>query len=174
MAMTDYPYAANFLTEMPAWPVNKSCEVGFANWTKDVNDTKTVIGAMLKAVNVYFDWANKTDYCVNFKDTGGTGSLDADAWNILQCNQLAMPNSTGSASMFLPYTYNMTKNTESCNAQFGLSPDYSWAIREFGGKNIKRDLNDYSNIIFSNGNLDPWKAGGVTEFINIKLPYYII
>jgi lysosomal Pro-X carboxypeptidase len=28
--------------------------------------------------------------------------------------------------------------------------------------------------VFSNGNLDPWKAGGVTEYINLKLPYYII
>jgi|APSaa5957512535_1039671.scaffolds.fasta_scaffold580334_1 hypothetical protein len=55
-----------------------------------------------------------------------------------------------------------------------MSPDYTWAIREFGGANIARDLKDYSNIIFSNGNLDPWMSGGVTEFINLRLPYYII
>ena len=86
MAMTDYPYGSSFLTHMPGNPVNKSCEIGWADWTKDKNDTKTLLTNMLKAVNVYFDWDNKTDYCVNFKDTGGTGSLDADAWNILQCN----------------------------------------------------------------------------------------
>jgi hypothetical protein len=49
-----------------------------------------------------------------------------------------------------------------------------WAINEFGGANIARDLDGYSNIIFSNGNRDPWLAGGVTEFVNLKLPYYII
>ena len=81
--MTDYPYPASFLTEMPAWPVNKSCEVGFATYTNATTDPKTIINFLLKAGNVYFDWGNKTDYCVNFKDTGGAGSLAADAWNIL-------------------------------------------------------------------------------------------
>jgi hypothetical protein len=42
-----------------------------------------------------------------------------------------------------------------------LTPDYDWALREFGGYNITRDLNGYNNIVFSNGNLDPWTAGGV-------------
>ena len=40
--------------------------------------------------------------------------------------------------------------------------------------NYKKDFNSYSNIIFSNGELDPWRAGGVTEFINLNLPVYII
>jgi len=44
-------------------------------------------------------------------DTGATGSLDGDGWNVLQCNQLPMPNSTSDSSMFLPYTYNYTLNT---------------------------------------------------------------
>jgi len=129
---------------------------------------------LIKTADVYFDWQNATGYCVNFKDTGGTGSLDGDAWDILQCNQLAMPNSTGDNSMFLKFSYDYAKNTASCNTQYGMSPDYEWAVREFGGRNIEKDFSGYSNIIFSNGNLDPWIAGGVTEFIGLKLPYYII
>lgn len=128
----------------------------------------------MKTANVYFNSAKEQGYCVNFKDTGATGSLDGDAWNVLQCNQLAMPNSTGDNSMFLKYTYDYDKNTKSCNEQYGMSPDYLWAVREFGGAQIARDFSGYSNIIFSNGNLDPWMAGGVTEFIGLKLPYYII
>jgi len=174
MAMTDYPYASDFLTSMPPWPVNASCEAGFANWTKADTDQTTLLLNLIKVADVYFNSANKTGYCVNFKDTGGTGSLDGDAWNVLQCNQLAMPNSTGNASMFLEYKFDFTANTKSCGDQYGMSPDYLWAVREFGGANIARDFSGYSNIIFSNGNLDPWKAGGVTEFIGLKLPYYII
>jgi hypothetical protein len=68
---------------MPANPVNVSCEMGWSNWTKDANDTKTLITNLMATANVYFDWANKTGYCVNFKDTGGSGSLAADAWNVL-------------------------------------------------------------------------------------------
>jgi len=129
---------------------------------------------LIKTADVYFNSAANPNYCVNFKDTGGTGSLDGDAWNILQCNQLAMPNSTGDSSMFLKYTFDFAANTKSCNDQYGMSPDYLWAVREFGGAMIARDFAGYSNIIFSNGNLDPWKAGGVTEYIGLKNPYYII
>ena len=94
-------------------------------------------------------------------DTGATGNLDGDGWNVLQCNQLPMPNGTGDASMFLPYTYNYTENTKLCQEMYGLTPDYDWALTEFGGYNIQRDLKAYSKIIFSNGMLDPWRAGGV-------------
>lgn len=177
MAMTDYPYASDFLTSMPANPVNVSCEAGWADWTNTTGtdtDQKTLLLNLIKTADVYFNSAKKADYCVNFKDTGATGSLDGDAWNVLQCNQLAMPNSTGDASMFLKYSFDYVANTASCQKQYGMSPDYTWAVREFGGAMINRDFSGYSNIIFSNGNRDPWIAGGVTEFIGLKLPYYII
>jgi len=37
----------------------------------------------------------------------------------------------------------------------------NWALDYFGGRNPRRDFKDVSNIIFSNGALDPWHAGGV-------------
>jgi len=111
-------------------------------------------------------------------DISATGSLDGDGWNVLQCNQLAMPNSTGSESMFIPYTYDYLQNTIKCQHDYGLTPDYDWALREFGGYNITENLKHYSNIVFSNGSLDPWRAGGLFGdeyfFVNLKLPYYVI
>lgn len=81
--MTDYPYASDFLTSMPAWPVNVSCEAGFANWTKDITDQKILLNNLIAVADVYFNSAKAKGYCVNFKDTGGTGSLDGDMWNVL-------------------------------------------------------------------------------------------
>ena len=40
--------------------------------------------------------------------------------------------------------------------------------------NLTQDFKSYSNIFFSNGELDPNMAGGVTEFVNVKLPYAVI
>jgi len=43
-----------------------------------------------------------------------------------------------------------------------MTPQPDWALDFFGGHNPYRDFKDASNIIFSNGELDPWHAGGVT------------
>ena len=42
-----------------------------------------------------------------------------------------------------------------------MTPDYQWPLRYFGGKNIDRDFLATTNIVFSNGELDPWTAGGL-------------
>jgi len=34
-----------------------------------------------------------------------------------------------------------------------------------GGNDIQRDFQSVSNIIFSNGELDPWRAGGLNDQI---------
>ena len=41
-----------------------------------------------------------------------------------------------------------------------------WALDYFGGRHVKKDFLDTSNIIFSNGNLDPWMPGGVTADVS--------
>jgi len=89
-----------------------------------------------------------------------------------------MPDSVGKESMFRPSTFDYAAYTANCQEQYGLTPDFHWALREFGGYNIKRDLKHYSNIVFSNGDLDPWMAGGLhgDQYfeVSLKLPYYVI
>lgn len=93
MAMTDYPNSASFLEPMPANPINVSCSY-FANYTDDMED-KLVFEMLDKAAQVYFNWANKTDFCYDITDTDATGTLDAGGWDVLSCNQIAMPQTNG-------------------------------------------------------------------------------
>lgn len=85
-----------------------------------------------------------------------------------------MPVSDGPNSMFVQKTWDETQYTKDCQTNYGLTPDYDWAFRTFGGANTALDFKEASNIIFSNGVLDPWRSGGVTDFINSNLPYYVI
>jgi len=47
-----------------------------------------------------------------------------------------------------------------------MTPQFDWALDYWGGRNPKKDFVSASNIIFSNGELDPWQAGGVLSKIN--------
>ena len=181
MAMTDYPYPASFLEPMPAWPIKEAVKP-FANIPSqkeleliahlDTEPSKSENGlsarerqlyeALAESTNVYFNYTG--DYkCTNLSDWEGTGDLDGYGWNILACNQLAMPIGYGNDSMFLEQAFDYDEYTKFCQEEYGLTPDYTWALRYFGGFNIDKDFLAATNVIYSNGELDPWRAGGLNK-----------
>lgn len=82
-----------------------------------------------------------------------------------------MPDCTdGKNDMFYPRAWNESDYRENCKKSFNVDPDMDSAIRQYGGKNLEA----YSNIIFSNGNLDPWYGGGVLETTNELLKVIFI
>lgn len=126
------------------------------------------------AAKVYFNYQNKTDFCYDISDTSGTGTLAAGGWDVLACNQLAMPQGNGLAESSIFVTeddlFNATAYTLSCQEKFNLTPNYDWAMQQFGGKHdYTQEYRQYTNIIFSNGNLDPWLAGGVQDYVSTSI-----
>lgn len=53
---------------------------------------------------------------------------------------------------------NMTAINEHCQQKFGVTPRATWIADEFGGMH---GVAQASNIVFTNGLLDPWSSGGV-------------
>jgi lysosomal Pro-X carboxypeptidase len=72
----------------------------------------------------------------------------------------------GITDMFLPMMWDSDAFVASCVKNQGVNPQFNWALDTFGGRNIQKDFLWLSNVIFSNGALDPWRAGGVTKKFN--------
>ncbi|XP_063301035.1 lysosomal Pro-X carboxypeptidase [Pelobates fuscus] len=160
LAMVDYPYPANFLEPLPAWPIQVVCK-----YLRNPNSgEKELLQDIFQAVNVYYNYTG-TAQCLNTSQTA-SGSLGDLGWTYQACTEMVMPFcSDGVNDMFEPHTWDFQAYSDDCYKQWGVRPRASWITTVYGGKNIT----SYSNIIFSNGGLDPWSAGGVKESLSDSL-----
>ncbi|XP_055493171.1 lysosomal Pro-X carboxypeptidase-like isoform X1 [Leucoraja erinacea] len=159
-AMMDYPYEANFLQPLPAWPIKVVC-----NFLRDpLLPAKSLLQNIYQAVNVYYNYTG-TVACLNISETS-TSNLDDQGWYYQTCTEMVMPSCTnGVNDMFEPMTWNLQVFSDNCKKDWGLRPRPHWMTTVYGGKSI----GSHSNIIFSNGGLDPWSSGGVTKSISDTL-----
>lgn len=72
--------------------------------------------------------------------------------------------------MFWKQPFNTEDAVQACEAHWGVKPRKLHATIEWGGKRIETA----SNIVFSNGLLDPWSSGGVLDSISETLVAVII
>lgn len=163
MAMTDYPDATNFLQPLPAWPVAAACRAILAT-----NGADPYL-ALVAASNVYYNTSG-TLTCNNL-NAPASGGLGDQAWNYQACSELVLPSSaTGVDDFFPPAPFIQSQYTAMCQQTESVTPRYTWIPLQYGGFNIS----SRSNIIFSNGDLDPWSGGGIRYSINPDLPAILI
>lgn len=160
LAMVDYPYEANFLQPLPAWPIKVVCQ-----YLKNPNVSDTVLlQNIFQALNIYYNYSGQAQ-CLNISQTT-TSSLGSMGWSYQSCTEMVMPFCTnGVDDMFETYQWDLEKFSDDCFSQWGVKPRPHWITTLYGGKNIS----SHSNIIFSNGDLDPWSGGGVTKDITDTL-----
>ncbi|KAF7476145.1 lysosomal Pro-X carboxypeptidase isoform X2 [Marmota monax] len=160
LAMVNYPYASNFLQPLPAWPIKVVCQYLINPSVPD----SMLIQNIFQALNVYYNYSGQAK-CLNISETA-TKNLGSLGWSYQACTEMVMPFCTsGIDDMFEPHQWNLKKYSDECFKQWGVRPRPSWIITMYGGENIK----SHSNIIFSNGDLDPWSGGGVTKDITDTL-----
>ncbi|XP_067890018.1 lysosomal Pro-X carboxypeptidase isoform X1 [Heterodontus francisci] len=165
LAMVDYPYKANFLQPLPAWPIKVVCTF--------LNDpslpAESLLQNIFQAVNVYYNYTGNAG-CLNISQSS-TSNLDDRGWYYQTCTEMVMPScSDGVNDMFEPVPWDFQLFSDNCKKDWGLRPRPDWITTVYGGKNIS----SHSNIVFSNGGLDPWASGGVTKSISDTLVAIII
>ncbi|XP_062229412.1 uncharacterized protein LOC133927121 [Phragmites australis] len=161
-AMVDYPTPANFLENLPAYPVKEMCKIidGFPA-------SADILNKAFAAANLYYNYTgNQT--CFQIED--GDDPHGLSGWQWQACTEMIMPMSISNESMFPPYTFSYDDKSEDCFVSWGVRPRPHWITTEYGGYKIDKVLKRFgSNIIFSNGMRDPWSLGGVLKNISSSI-----
>jgi len=164
LAMVDYPYEANFLAPLPAWPVKVVCKHFNSKSQKSLEDYSL---ASYELLNLFYNSSGQLKTLCLFGNNcpGPFAAMgDPDGWPWQSCTEMVMPMcSSGPPRSFFTKScpFSDLDAVDQCVSMFGkigynkqvFRPD--WTITNFGAQ-----YPTATNIVFSNGYLDPWSGGG--------------
>ncbi|CCI45534.1 unnamed protein product [Albugo candida] len=161
LSMGNYPYPSAYLSngkaELPAWPMHSAC-----SFLADQHpDPITLVSSLFRAVSVLYN-ATKQMECVNVPRN--MQSIDG-IWDFHYCTEM-LPQETyfssnGITDMFWNRTVTMTFVRQHCERVWGTVPDPEFIRILYGDASSL--LSAASNIVFTNGMLDPWRCCGVKK-----------
>ncbi|CAI5447334.1 unnamed protein product [Caenorhabditis angaria] len=162
LSYVNYPYPTHFLEKVPGWPVKKVCE---KIRKIETSDEKTA-EQLYNIVNLYYNYTgDKKFLCANTENCGDGYSI---GWPFHRCTEMIiLLCSKGPPNDFFwnncPDSYE--KRTLWCKSKF---ESLGYETRMMRPNNIvdlfgSPDSSTTSNIVFTNGDLDPWAAYGFTE-----------
>mmetsp|Transcript_28628 Transcript_28628/g.45936 ORF Transcript_28628/g.45936 Transcript_28628/m.45936 type:complete len:562 (-) Transcript_28628:158-1843(-) len=163
LAMGNYPYPSSYILNgdgtLPAYPFRVACSGAIANPRLAAVGGDALLSALADAVSVFYNYTGDKP-CFNYTQGVNPATRDdGDLWGYQYCTEMFMPmGRDGVTDMFWPQPWNQTLAVEQCQKQWGVKPKVTWADTVFGG----RSLTAASNIVWSNGDLDPWARLGVT------------
>jgi dipeptidyl-peptidase-2 len=157
LAMVDYPYPASFLAPLPAYPVTVACHSLLAAESR-LHGLAQAAGLFYNGTTGHLSCFNITSEFVECADPTGCGTGPASfSWDFQACTEMRLPCATNNKTdMFPAHSYDPAQH---CQQTWDTHSRPGWMATQFWGK----DISTASNIIFSNGDLDPWSVGGVTE-----------
>ena len=170
MAMANYPYPSGYIIDgqglLPSYPVREACK----KLSLSSNDADELLPSMAAAIGIFYNFTNQLR-CYDFSLVQLSQETE-DFWDYQFCTEHFMPVSgrDGIHDMFWYQPFNATDAMQECKVKWGLEPIALKPIIEWGGK----DIHMHSNIIFSNGLMDPWSSGGVLSNISTTLQSIII
>ena len=145
LPMKNYPFPTAMMDKLPAFPLRTAC-----SFFKEPS-----LHALDQLLEFYGHECQTSDFHKNI----------VLGWQTLTCHELVMPNLNGDGSIFPTSegtTYNFAAKKAFCQEVLGLTPDEHWVARNF-------DIHKSSNILFVNGNADPWLPTGVTRNLSDSL-----
>jgi len=135
--------------------------------TDPLGPDKEILIQVEAAASLYYNYTGKTK-CLDIEDSDDIG---ADMWDYQACTEMVFPVCTdGINDMFEAKPWDLTKYKAECMKKWQVEPRQNQADVMYGQKR----LSGASNIVFSNGLLDPWSSGGILKNINKSVVALII
>lgn len=159
--MYNYHYPTEFEERLPAYPVKVFCDKLIS--LKQNGSDEGLLEAMGSALEVYTNYSGRNK-CNNINVTRENPT--DFAWRYQTCTELVIPICSTNKDMFETQPWDFMKHSDWCHKTFGvhtLNPQ--WVTLEFGGRNLKY----FSNIVFSNGLMDPWSYAGVLKNVSSSI-----
>ena len=171
MAMTNYPGDSDFLQPMPSYPVTVACDQisGLLGGVASPSNAQ-LLQALRSALNVYYNWTG-TQPCFDISQSA-SGNLGLSSWDIQACTEMIFPINSG--GIFPPSTFDLNATIKECRHANLISRPY-WVSLNYqsdqiamlnSGQSHQVPTLGFSNVIFSNGQFDPWRSGGVVNSLS--------
>lgn len=171
LAMGDYPYPSNYMLNgqgvLPAYPMRAACQ---PLSTQGLTGSALLEG-LHQAVGTFYNFSGHLP-CYNYSEgPNPEGEEDSNFWDYQACTEMVMPFSrNGEDDMFWKQPWDLKAFGKQCKEQWGVTPRPYWAQVNWGG----RKIGTASNIVFSNGLLDPWHGFGVLQNVSDSVVAIVI
>ncbi|XP_034935793.1 lysosomal Pro-X carboxypeptidase-like [Chelonus insularis] len=153
LAMANYPYPIDFPAPLPAFSIKHFCK----HFTKNDLPHEKLLMILKKGIDVYANFTGQNP-CIDIES--GIPELGTIGWDYQTCTELVMPIcSDGINDMFEPQSWNLKEIAEYCKKNYKVVPNDQIICKQYGCT----DFETATNIVFSNGLMDPWSAGGVLK-----------
>ena len=147
----DYPHAVGAI---PAWPVNRTCALLLA---ADADGDRLAAAAEVTKIVLGTGSPDKC-FAALVEGPGGVpgDGPGPDSWGYQSCTENL--HEFSSDSKVRTYAFDLAAQTSLCESLFDdTAPDPTRLTELYGGYEIPAKV---TNVIFSNGLLDPWHGGG--------------